>query len=344
MSTDNKLVPYIGLIEDSKQNETADNKHVDPLFQPEDRNTMFPIIYPTIWQSYKKQFACIWQVHEVDLTKDLADWNALQNDEQHFIKMVLAFFASSDLIVNSNLSKRFIQEMTRLEFQVAYGFQTTMEFVHSEMYAALIDMYVKEPLERHKLFNAIKTIPIIKKKAEWANYWISADRPFVERLVAFAAVEGIFFSGSFCAIFWLKERGILPGLCLSNDFISRDEGLHTEFATLVYDLLSNKISFEMIKTIFTQAVELEIEFITEALPCKLIGMNSTLMKEYIKCVANRLASQFGHANIFDNVQKQPFAFMDRIGLSGKSNFFELRPSQYNKGAVVEESDDAYADL
>lgn len=314
----------------------------DPIFDEETRTTMLPILYPTIWKSYKKQFASVWQVHEVDLSKDMVDWLALDEQERYFIKMVLAFFASSDLIVNENLAKRFIQEMKLNEFKVAYAFQATMENVHSEMYAALIDTYIKNIEEKEELFNAVSRIPIISKKAAWARKWIAADRPFYERLVAFAAVEGIFFSGSFCAIFWMKERSKLPGLCMSNDFIARDEGMHTEFATLVHDLLVVKIPYDILKIIIMEAVDLEIEFITDALPCKLIGMNATMMKEYIKCVANRLVKQFGYDEIYPKVS-QPFTFMERSALPGKSNFFELRPTQYSKGAV-EETGDAYDDL
>lgn len=323
----------------------SNTKPIDPIFAEETRNTIFPILFPTIWASYKQQFACVWQLHELNdaLSRDYADWVKLEDDERFFLKMVLAFFASSDLIVNENLAERFIKEFTRHEFKTAYKFQTVMENVHSETYATLIDLYIKDPEEKTILFDAVKTIPIITKKANWAKKWITSDRPICERLVAFAAVEGIFFSGSFCAIFWIKERGILPGLCLSNDFISRDEGLHTDLAVLEHDLMLEKISPEAIKSIMMEAVDLEIEFITEALPCKLIGMNAGMMKEYIKFVANRLVKQFGYEEIYPGVS-QPFTFMDRIALPGKSNFFELRPSQYNKGAIEDNTTDAYADL
>jgi ribonucleotide reductase beta subunit family protein with ferritin-like domain len=316
---------------------------VDPIFEEETRNTSLPILFPTIWKAYKNQFASVWQVHEVDLSRDYSDWVKLSDDEQFFLKMVLAFFASSDLIVNKNLAKRFINEFKRIEFVFAYTFQAAMENVHSEMYSALIDTYIKDINEKNKLFNAVENIPIIAKKAEWTNKWIESSRPMCERLVAFACVEGIFFSGSFCAIYWIKERGILKGLCLSNDFISRDEGMHTDFAVLTHSLMLEKISPEAMISIVSEAVELETEFITEALPCRLIGMNSIMMKEYIKFVANRLVKQFGYPEIYPNVN-QPFTFMDRIALHSKSNFFEEKPSQYNKRAVEETSEDPYADL
>lgn len=313
------------------------------IFAEDTRNALLPIKFPSIWELVKKQRGCFWQTHEVSLAQDKIHWKKLDRDEQYFIKTVLAFFASSDLIVNKNLIERFINDAKPLEIQMMYRYQAMMEDIHSEMYALLIDSYIDNPAEKADLFNAVKTVPIIAKKAAWAERWIDSELPYSHRLLAFAAIEGIFFSGSFCAIFWLKERGIMPGLTLSNDFISRDEGLHVEGAVTISGLLKEKASEQAALDIFKSAVELETEFITEALPCKLIGMNASMMIEYIKYVANRMAKQFGYNEIYPNV-KQPFNFMDRIGLDGKSNFFERRPSEYNKLAVDEEDDeDPYAD-
>jgi ribonucleotide reductase beta subunit family protein with ferritin-like domain len=251
--------------------------------------------------------------------------------------MVLAFFASSDLIVNDNLAKRFTQEAKVLEVQFAYKFQAMMENIHSEMYALLIDTYIEDSKEKDFLFNAVKNVEIVKKKADWANKWISCDRPFAERLVAFSAVEGIFFSGSFCSIYWIRERGKMPGLCKSNDFIARDEGLHTNFAVLLHSMLNNKCSMDSMHKIIKEAVELETEFITEALPCKLIGMNSELMKEYIMFVANRLIKQYEYPELYPS-SDCPFTFMDRITLASKSNFFEKRPTEYSKSECKDNED------
>lgn len=315
---------------------------LDPLFAEETRHAALPIRYPTIMELKEKQRGCYWQPHEVPIAGDLADWKKLTPDEQHFIKMVLAFFASSDLIVNENLMERFVKDVKALEVQILYRFQAMMEDIHSEMYALLIDTYIDDPDEKKRLLNAVVEIPIIKKKAQWAAKWMATDRPYNERLIAFAAVEGIFFSGSFCSIFWLKERGIMPGLTLSNDFISRDEGTHVEGAQKIHELLVKKADQKTVHEIIAEAVELETEFICGALPCRLIGINSTTMTEYIKFVANRLLKQFGYDELYKGV-KQPFPFMDRICLDGKSNFFEIRPSQYNKLAKVDTTD-PYAGL
>lgn len=315
---------------------------MDPLFIEDPRRSALPILYPTIVKLKEKQRGCYWQPHEVSLANDLVDWKKLNANEQHFIKMVLAFFASSDLIVNENLMERFVKDVKALEVQMLYRFQAMMEDIHSDMYALLIDTYIDDPNEKKKLLNAVVEIPIIKKKAEWAETWIASTKPYNERLIAFAAVEGIFFSGSFCSIFWLKERGLLPGLTLSNDFISRDEGTHVEGAQLIHNLLQIKADQKVVHQIITEAVELEVEFICNALPCKLIGINSTTMTEYIKFVANRLLKQFEYDELFVGI-KQPFPFMDRIGLDGKSNFFEIRPSQYNKLAKVD-TIDPYSNL
>lgn len=303
---------------------------LDPLFIPDSRVASLPIYYPTILQLLKKQRGCYWQTHEVPLYSDLDDWNnKLNKDERFFLKMILAFFASSDLIVNENLATRFINDIKPIEIQMLYRYQAMMEDIHSEMYALLIDTYISDPVEKKHLLNAVVEIPIIKKKAEWAEKWISSDLPYNQRLLAFAAIEGIFFSGAFCSIFWMKERGMLKGLTLSNDFISRDEGLHVSTAEEIHKLLRVKASEDVAHAIIKDAVDLEIKFICEALPCKLIGINSKNMTEYIKYVANRLLKQFNYNIVYENI-KQPFAFMDRIALDSKSNFFELRPSQYNK--------------
>jgi ribonucleoside-diphosphate reductase beta chain len=322
----------------------VDEKY-DPLFvEEEDRNTILPLRYPKLWEAYKIQAACYWQAHEVDLTHDKVDWDSLDTNEQYFLKMILAFFASSDLIVNENLEKRFKDEVKVLEATIGYTFQSMMENVHSEMYALLIDTYITNHKEKDRLFNAIKTIPIIGKKAEWARKWIDSKASFAERLVAFSCVEGILFSGAFCSIYWIKERGKLPGLCKSNDFISRDEGQHVDWAVLLHSMLREKITAERLHQIVAEAVAIEIEFITEALPCKLIGMNSDLMKQYIMFVANRLVKQYGYPELYPKAV-QPFTFMDRIGLKSKSNFFEKRPTEYSrKDNSATDAEDPYADL
>ena len=319
-----------------------ETNQLDPLFQEEKRKAMLPILYPTINDLTKKQRGCFWQVHEVSLKQDIIDWKKLDANEKHFIKMILAFFASSDLIVNKNLMERFIHDVKCLEVQTMYHFQEAMEDIHSEMYAVLIDTYITDSEEKAKLFNAVVEIPIIGKKAEWANKWIASDKPYNQRLIAFAAIEGISFSGPFCSIFWLKERGLLPGLTLSNDFISRDEGLHVEGAIEINKLLIDKAPQDVANEIIRSAVNLEIEFVTKALPCNLIGINAQSMVTYIKYVANRLLTQFGYNILYDNIE-QPFPFMDRIGLDSKSNFFESRPSQYNKLAKLDNID-PYANL
>lgn len=283
---------------------------------------------------YKKAEASFWTAEEVDLSKDTQDWeNKLNDDERYFISRVLAFFAASDGIVNENLVERFSNDVHIPEARCFYGFQIMIENIHSEMYSLLIDTYIKDPTEREFLFDAIDTIPCIRKKADWALRWIE-DRssPFAERLVAFAVVEGIFFSGAFASIFWLKKRGMMPGLTFSNELISRDEGLHCDFACLLFSLIKNKPSHERIKQIVTEAVAIEQEFLTEALPCKLIGMNSDLMKTYIEFVADRLLVCLGCSKSY-NVDN-PFDFMDLISLQGKTNFFEKKVGEYQKAGVM----------
>jgi len=300
------------------------------LLTPEaKRHTLLPIKYSNIWDAYKFQEACIWHAHDVDLSQDLHDWNNLNDNERAFLKKVLAFFASSDLIVNENLAERFSKDVKILEARIAYDVQKFTENVHSEMYSLLINTYISDPVEANTLFNSIENDPIVAKKAQWAYKWIDGNQNFSERLVGMAAVEGIFFSGSFCAIYWVKERGILPGLCKSNDYIARDEGLHTDFAVLLYGMLNQRCSTETFHAIIKEAVELETEFITDALPCNLLGMNANSMKKYIQFVANRLVLQFGYPELYPDASC-PFPFMERINLSSKSNFFERKPTEYNK--------------
>ena len=276
---------------------------------------------------YKKQIDCFWRAEEIDLTKDLAHWDALTTDEKYFISMVLAFFAASDGIVLENLAMRFMADVQLSEARAFYGFQIAMENIHSETYSLLIETYIKDAIEKDRLFNAIEHIPCIQKKASWAQKWIHDNRSsFATRLVAFACVEGIFFSGAFCSIFWLKKRGLLPGLTFSNELISRDEALHTEFAILLYGKLLKKMSRARIHEIIKEAVDIEIEFICEALPCKLIGMNSKMMTQYIQFVADRLSVQLGYDKIY-NVTN-PFDFMELISMEQKTNFFESRVSDY----------------
>ena len=301
----------------------------EPLLAPDDnRFVTFPIKYNDIWDMYKKQVDCFWRAEEIDLTKDLSYWDTLEPGEKHFISMILAFFAASGGIVLENLASRFMTEVQVSEARAFYGFQIAMENVHSESYSLLIETYIKDKEEKHKLFNAIENFPCIKKKSDWAQKWIHDNRSsFATRLVAFACVEGIFFSGAFCSIYWLKKRGLMPGLTFSNELISRDEALHCEFAVLLYSKLVKKIDKARIHEIIKEAVEIEIEFICHALPCKLIGMNSELMSQYIKFVADRLSTQLGYKKIY-NVAN-PFDFMELISLEGKTNFFEKRVGEYS---------------
>ena len=299
------------------------------LLAPDDnRFVMFPIKFDDIWKMYKKQMDCFWRAEEIDLSKDLTHWESLNGDEKHFISMILAFFAASDGIVLENLASRFMNEVQISEARAFYGFQIMMENVHSETYSLLIESYIKNKEEKTKLFNAITNFPCIKKKSDWAQKWIHDNRSsFSTRLVAFACVEGIFFSGAFCSIYWLKKRGLMPGLTFSNELISRDEALHTEFAILLYSKLNKKTEKSRVYEIIKEAVEIETEFICEALPCKLIGMNSEMMIQYIKFVADRLILQIGYKKIY-NVTN-PFPWMELISLEGKTNFFERHVSEYS---------------
>jgi ribonucleoside-diphosphate reductase beta chain len=306
------------------------------LTENKNRFVLFPIEHNDIWNFYKKAEASFWTAEEIDLSQDLTDWGQLNDDERHFIKHVLAFFAASDGIVNENLAENFLSEVQYTEAKFFYGFQVAIENIHSETYSLLIDTYIKDSKEKATLFNAIDTLDCVKKKAEWALRWIESGT-FAERLVAFAAVEGIFFSGSFCSIFWLKKRGLMPGLCFSNELISRDEGLHCDFACLLYsNHLVNKLDKAQVEEIIRDAVEIEKEFITEALPVKLIGMNSDLMSQYIEFVADRLLVELGNEKIY-NVTC-PFDFMEMISIQGKSNFFERRVGEYQKANVLGEKE------
>jgi ribonucleotide reductase beta subunit family protein with ferritin-like domain len=300
------------------------------LSEEEKRYVIFPIKHEPYWNMYKKAMANFWTAEELDLTKDLKDYNNLSNDEKHFLNSILAFFAASDGIVNENLVERFCNEVQILEAKFFYGFQIAIENIHSETYSLLIDTYIKDLVLKDKLLNAIETIPSVNKKAEWALKWISDTSNFNKRVIAFACVEGIFFSGAFCSIFWLKKRGIMPGLCHSNELISRDEGLHTEFAILMHHSLQNKCSDSDILEIVQEAVSIEKEFITESLPCKLIGMNNDLMKQYIEYIADRLLLMLGLKKIYN--AQNPFDWMEAISIQGKTNFFEKRVGEYSNAA------------
>ena len=313
----------------------------DPLLSEDTkRYVIFPIKRDDVWKMYKKAEANFWTTEELDLSKDLKDFNGLNEDERYFIENILAFFAASDGIVNENLVERFCKDVQLLEAKFFYGFQIAMENIHSETYSLLIDTYVKDITKKQKLFNAIETIPSVQKKADWALKWINDEKStFGTRVIAFAAVEGIFFSGSFCSIFWLKKRGLMPGLCFANELISRDEGLHTEFAVLMYSMLKDKPSKETIIEIVKEAVELEKEFITESLPCKLIGMNMELMKQYIEYVSDRLLLMLGLEKVYNS--SNPFPWMELISVQGKTNFFEKRVGEYSNIAGSEKENNVF---
>ncbi len=307
---------------------------VEPILQEnKNRFVIFPIKHQDIWEWYKKMEASFWTAEEIDLSQDLNDWNnKLSEDEKYFVKHILAFFAASDGIVNENLAENFVNEVQYAEAKFFYGFQIMMENIHSETYSLLIDTYVKDEVEKDKLFHALDVFPAIRKKADWALKWISSDS-FAERLIAFAAVEGIFFSGAFCAIFWLKKRGLMPGLTFSNELISRDEGVHCDFAVHLHNHhLVNKVPKERIKEIIVDALTIEREFVTESLPVSLIGMNATLMTQYLEFVADRLLVELGCERVYNS--SNPFDFMDMISLQGKTNFFEKRVAEYQKAGVM----------
>lgn len=311
----------------------------EPILQDnKDRFVLFPIKHNDMWEMYKKAEASFWTAEEIDLSADLQDWeNKLNNDEKHFIKHVLAFFAASDGIVNENLAVNFMREVQYPEARCFYGFQIMIENIHSETYSLLIDTYIKDTEDKNKLFNAIETVPCVGKKAEWALRWIQ-NGSFAERLIAFAAVEGIFFSGSFCSIFWLKKRGLMPGLSFSNELISRDEGLHCDFACLLYSQLKNKLPQKQVTEVITNAVAIEKEFVSDALPVKLIGMNADMMCQYIEFVADRLLVALGCPKAYNATN--PFDFMELISLQGKTNFFEKRVAEYKKAGVGTKVEDS----
>ena len=311
---------------------------IEPLLQENpDRFVLFPIKHPKLWEMYKRQMASFWVAEEIDLFADLKDWDRLNKDEKHFIKYVLAFFAASDGIVLENLAEKFCGEVQIPEARCFYGFQIAMENIHAETYSLLIDTYIKDANEKDFLFKAIQNVPVIHKKASWAMKWINKTDSFAERLIGFAAVEGIFFSGSFCSIFWLKKRSLMPGLTFSNELISRDEGLHCDFACLLYSMLKFPLEQSRVYEIITEAVTIEKEFISEALPVELIGMNSELMKQYIEFVADRLLFALGCPKYYNATN--PFDWMDMISIQGKTNFFEKKVGEYQKAGVTASKED-----
>jgi ribonucleoside-diphosphate reductase beta chain len=308
------------------------------LAENPDRFVILPINYEEVWKMYKTAVASFWTAEEVDLNPDLIDWeHKLNDDERHFIKHVLAFFAASDGIVNENLVLNFMREVQIPEARCFYGFQVAIENIHAEMYSLLIDTYIKEPKEKDFLFHALQTLPCVAKKGEWALRWIEDAPTFAHRLIAFAAVEGIFFSGSFCSIYWLKKRGLMPGLTFSNELISRDEGLHCDFACLLYAMLDHKLDPQEVQAIITEAVEFEKEFVTDALPVSLIGMNAEMMGQYIEFVADRLLMSLGNEKVYKT--SNPFPWMDMISIQGKTNFFEKRVGDYQKAGVMTKRED-----
>jgi ribonucleotide reductase beta subunit family protein with ferritin-like domain len=311
------------------------------LTESKNRHVMFPVEYPDIFEMYKKHVSTFWTADELNFQQDLIDLEKLTSNEKYFINHVLAFFAASDGIVSENLGQRFSNDVPKAEVRAFYAFQNAMEQVHSESYSLLIDSYVKDPVEKDSLFNAVRNFPAIKEKSDWCQKWITDIlSPFSQRLVAFAIVEGVFFSASFCAIFWMRERGLLPGLSFANQLISRDEGLHTQFACLLYSKLNNKLPEKVIHEMFKEAVEIEMNFITESIPCAMIGMNSDLMKEYIKFVADYTIMMLGYQPMYHS--QNPFAFMEFASLEGKTNFFEKRVSEYSKAVVS--TDDFKVDI
>jgi ribonucleotide reductase beta subunit family protein with ferritin-like domain len=306
---------------------------MEPLLSPENnRMTVYPIKFPIIWDSYKKQTAAFWTAEEIDFSKDYDDFQKMNENEQHFIKMILSFFAASDTVVNINLGQRFSQEVQIREAIIAYNWQMMIENVHSETYSLQIDNIIRNPEEKQKALNAITNYPCIQKKAEWAYKWIESRDSFAQRLIAFAIVEGVFFSGAFCSIFWLKKRNLMPGLCDSNELIARDEGMHTAFACLLYSMVSEKLEESIVHEMFKESYEIEREFICESLPCSMLGMNSDLMCKYIKFVSDRLLISLGYSKLW--LESNPFDFMESISMEGKTNFFESRPTQYQKASVM----------
>ena len=319
------------------------NLDTEPILQQSDNFCLFPIKHDDIWSMYMKSIDCFWRTEEIDLSKDLNDWNnKLDQNERYFIKMILAFFASSDGLVNCNLGERFFNEIGLQEAKCFYGFQIAMENIHAQTYGVLIDTYIRDENEKMKCFNAINEYDCIKEKGNWCLKYINSEDDFATRLICFAIVEGVFFSGAFCSIFWLKKRGLLQGLCFSNELISRDEALHTEFAVLLYSKLNKKVPKEKVYTIFRDAVKIEQQFITEALPCRLVGMNSGLMCDYIEFVADRLLVQLRYDKLWGT--KNPFTWMEMISLEGKTNFFEKRVGDYALANKVGMGDEKIFDL
>lgn len=309
------------------------DKFIEPILAPENhRYVLFPIQNDDIWKAYKKQIGSFWTAEELDFSQDVEDWKKLTGDEQHFLKYILAFFAGSDSVVGDNVLQRFCAEVSIMEAKICYAFQGMMENIHSEVYSLMIDSFIRENDEKRMLFNATENVAVIKKKQEWALKWFDDRRSsFATRLIAFACVEGIFFSGSFCAIYWIKQRGLLPGLTTSNEFISRDEGLHTDFACLLYSKIVHRVRKSKVYEIVREAVEIEKEFILEAIPCRMLSMNQEMMSQYIEFVADRLLVQLGYDKIYK--VSNPFDFMERISLESKDNFFEKRVSSYSKAGV-----------
>lgn len=295
------------------------------------RYTLFPIQHEDVWKMYKQAISAFWTVEELDFTRDVTDWTKLNDNERYFISMILAFFAGSDGIVAENITTNFLNDIDIPEVQAFYAFQNAIEMIHSETYSLMIDTFIHDSCEKSKMFDAMNNFDCVKEKAQWALKWMNSEKSFSERLVAFACVEGIFFSGSFCSIFWLKKRGLMHGLCLSNEFISRDESLHTEFAILMYNKFAKKLDKAVLLSIITEAVDIEKNFITSALPCKLIGMNSELMSEYIEFVADRLLVQLGSSKCY--YKSNPFPWMELISMEGKTNFFERKVSEYSKAGI-----------
>lgn len=318
-------------------NTMTESQHEILLTENPGRFVLFPIQHDEVWKMYKKAQASFWTTEEIDLAPDVNDWeNKLSDDERYFVRHILAFFAASDGIVNENLAVNMMSEVQIAEARCFYGFQIAIENIHSETYSLLIDTYIKDPVEKDRLFNAMETVPCVKKKGDWALRWIEKAPSFAHRLIAFAAVEGIFFSGSFCSIFWLKKRGLMPGLTFSNELISRDEGMHCDFACLLYSMLQNKLDPKEVEKIIVEAVEYETEFVKDALPVSLIGMNSDMMTEYIQYVADRLLLSLGNEKYFNATN--PFPWMEMISLQGKTNFFEKRVGDYQKAGVMAEKE------
>ena len=306
---------------------------VEEILQEDDgRLTIFPVKYPQVWEMYQKAVSTFWVPEEIDFSRDIDDWNGLTDNEQFFIKHILAFFGSSDTIVNMNIEDRFIKEVKMMEAKFFYAFQASIENIHSHTYSLLIDTYVTDAVEKDRIFNAVTHIPCVKKKAEWCFKWIEDDAASIaQRLIAFAIVEGVFFSGAFCSIFWMKERGKLPGLTFSNELISRDEALHVEFAVLLHSMITHRVSQDVVHTMFRDAIRVETEFITESIPCAMLGMNAALMVEYIHFVADRLLLQLGYDKLWNSAN--PFPFMDRSNIECRTNFFEARVAEYSKANV-----------